>query len=136
MIDLSAENAQALCDHGAAPLTVPPSSTIKRKCCSSEKPSTTTAALPTASGVATPLSAVSTTVHTDIEDADWTIDGVKSIIWPKGDDLEVRDTNGMTILLLAAKHGRGHMVEALLAAGADVEAKDSRGFTPACWVSG
>ncbi|CAN0481429.1 unnamed protein product, partial [Laminaria digitata] len=44
-----------------------------------------------------------------------------------GHDLETRDGEGMTMLLLAARHGRGHMVEALIAAGADIEATDARG---------
>lgn len=80
------------------------------------------------------MSVVSTTLHTRIEDADWTVDGVKSLIWPGGHDLETRDGEGMTMLLLAARHGRGHMVEALIAAGADIEAADMRGYTSVCWV--
>ena len=128
-VDLSAENAQALCDHGAAAPPPP-----------AENTATTTgggagSGLATASGVATPMSVVSTTLHARIEDTDWTIDGVRSLIWPSSDaDLEARDPEGMTVLLLAARHGRGHMVEALLAAGVDTGACDERGYTAVSWV--
>ncbi|CAM9171843.1 unnamed protein product, partial [Choristocarpus tenellus] len=52
-----------------------------------------------------------------------------------GVDPEVKDQNGMTVLCLAARHGRGRMVEVLLKAGARVDAEDNRGFTPACWAA-
>lgn len=81
------------------------------------------------------MSVVSTTLHARVRDADWTVDGVRSLIWPVGDDdLEARDSGGMTMLLLASRHGRGRMVEALLKAGVDTEASDARGYTAACWV--
>lgn len=80
-------------------------------------------------------SVVSIALDTDLEDTDWTVDGVKSLVWPTADDPAARDSEGMTMLLLAAKHGWGHMVGTLLAAGASMEATDERGYTPACWVS-
>ncbi|CAM9750752.1 unnamed protein product, partial [Discosporangium mesarthrocarpum] len=49
-------------------------------------------------------------------------------------DVEARDEEGMTALALAARHGRGRMAEALLRAGANMEAVDGGGYTPACWV--
>ncbi|CAM9522594.1 unnamed protein product, partial [Choristocarpus tenellus] len=52
-----------------------------------------------------------------------------------GVDIEARDEEGMTPLALAARHGRGRMVEALLRAGANMEAVDVRGYTPACWAA-
>ncbi|CAM9372098.1 unnamed protein product, partial [Sphacelaria rigidula] len=58
-----------------------------------------------------------------------------SIVWPRGQDLEARDDEGMTTLALAAKHGMGRMAEGLLAAGAAVDAEDYQGYTPLCWVS-
>lgn len=129
-VDLSAENAQALCDHGAA---APPPATAVPAAADSD--ATTGGGLATASGVATPMSVVSTTLHARIEDTDWTVDGVRSLIWPRGDaDLEARDPEGMTVLMLAARHGRGHMVEALLSAGVDTRACDERGYTAVSWV--
>lgn len=81
------------------------------------------------------MSVVSTTLHARVEDADWTVDGVRSLIWPAGDfDLEARDPEGMTMLLLASRHGRGRMVEALLSVGVDTKAADERGYTAVCWV--
>jgi ankyrin repeat protein len=48
------------------------------------------------------------------------------------------DAEGVTALMLAANRGRLDMVRALVAAGADVNAADARGFTPlfhACYNS-
>lgn len=63
------------------------------------------------------------------------IDDAHSLIWPRGDDLEATDGNQMTWLALAAKHGAGRRTEALLEAGANVDAEDDQGYTPLCWVS-
>lgn len=137
-VDLSAENAQALCDHGAT-APPPPTGTGTAAAAAGDEGSGCSggSGLATVSGVATPMSVVSTTLHARIKDADWTIDGVRSLIWPSGDaDLEARDPEGMTVLLLAAKHGRGHMVEALLAAGVDAAACDERGYAAVSWVRG
>ena len=46
-----------------------------------------------------------------------------------GYDLNTRDDKGYTGLILAAYHGRGEAVDALLAAGADACAGDKRGNT-------
>lgn len=71
---------------------------------------------------------------TSIDGADQSMDDGTCLIWPRGSDLEARDEEGMTALALAARHGRGRMVERLLAAGASVDAEDERGCTPLCWV--
>jgi ankyrin repeat protein len=44
--------------------------------------------------------------------------------------IDARDGNGRTALMLATLHGRGPAVEALLAAGADPNAADEQGTTP------
>ncbi len=131
-VDLSDENAQALCDHGAA---APPPATPPSSGGVGGGGGGGSGLLATASGVATPMSVVSTTLHARVEDTDWTVDGVRSLIWPAGDfDLEARDPEGMTMLLLASRHGRGRMVEALLSVGVDTKATDQRGYTAVCWV--
>ena len=45
-------------------------------------------------------------------------------------DVNVRDQEGGTLLMLAAYAGNGLMVNALIEAGADVNAHDERGWTP------
>lgn len=117
-LHLSPENAQALYDHGAVAVTA----------ATGEKTNGENTSIPVS---------VSAALHTDLEDIDWTVDGVKSFVWSTedGDDPEARDSEGMTMLLLAAKHGWGHMVETLLAGGSMIEAMDERGYTPVCWVS-
>lgn len=119
-IDLSAENAQALRDHGAALPATAASKDAREK----------SPTLGSVTSVATPISVASMALHSPVEDAVWT----KSLMWPGGDDIEIRDKKGMTMLLLAARHGRGHVVDALLALGVDVEAVDEQGYTPLCWV--
>lgn len=114
---------QALSDHGASTTTGPPATPDNA------------VALATASGVTTPMSVVCTTLHEHIRGADWTVDGVLSLIRSVGDDdLEARNSEGMAVLLLALQHRRGHVVETLLAAGADSETLGERGYTAACWV--
>lgn len=44
--------------------------------------------------------------------------------------IDARDSNGRTALMLATLRGRGPAVEALLAAGADPNAADAQGITP------
>jgi ankyrin repeat protein len=46
-----------------------------------------------------------------------------------GDDLEARDAQGATALLVAAERGSPAMVRALLSGGADVRAEDANGNT-------
>jgi hypothetical protein len=45
-------------------------------------------------------------------------------------DVDGRDENGRTALLLAAQHGQAHAVDVLLAHGADPNAADANGTTP------
>jgi uncharacterized protein len=48
----------------------------------------------------------------------------------EGADLEARNTDGATALMLAARAGRLDVVRALIEAGADVNAKDEQGWGP------
>ncbi|CAM9876677.1 unnamed protein product [Ectocarpus fasciculatus] len=134
-LGLSAENAQALCDLGAAPPPPPPTKSEPTPTAGLASTTTSAAALATTSAIETPISAVSATLHARIQDADWTVDGVRSLAWLAGDhDLEARDSEGMTMLLSAARHGRGHMVNSFLCAGVNRNATDDRGYTAVCWV--
>jgi ankyrin repeat protein len=45
-------------------------------------------------------------------------------------NVNARDSEGRTALMLAARHGQTKAVLALLAAGADPNVADSHGFTP------
>jgi ankyrin repeat protein len=47
----------------------------------------------------------------------------------KGADIELRDKNGLTPLILAAICNHGEMVDLLITAGADMEARDENGST-------
>ncbi|CAM9237303.1 unnamed protein product [Hapterophycus canaliculatus] len=141
-IDLSDDNARALCGHGAAARPLPPTPTPRNPHPETDAAATTTAGtaggrnLETTSGVATPMPVVCTPSHARVEDADWTIDGVRSLVWPNdNDDPEARDSAGMTMLLRAARQGRGRMVQALLSAGVDVGASDKEGYTAVCWAA-
>lgn len=47
-----------------------------------------------------------------------------------GQYLKVTDRNGDYALHIAVKHGRGEVIDALLAAGADIEGKNNHSYTP------
>ncbi|CAM9613695.1 unnamed protein product [Ectocarpus sp. 4 AP-2014] len=136
-LGLSAENAQALCDHGAVVSLPPPSTKSEPTPAAGLAGATTSAsALATTSAIETPMLAVSATLHACIQDVYWTVDGVRSLAWPAGDhDLEARNSEGMTMLLSAARHGRGHMVDSFLSAGVNRNAVDDRGYTAVCWAA-
>ncbi|CAM9856530.1 unnamed protein product [Scytosiphon promiscuus] len=139
VVGLSDDNAHALCDHGAAISPLPKATSPPTDISSAATRIPGTAgggSLETTDDVVTPMSFVSTAFHGRVEDADWTGDGVRSLARPTaGNDLEARDAEGMTLLLLAARCGRGHMVEALLTAGANAGASDDRGYTAVCWAA-
>src|SRR5690625_1262242 len=52
-----------------------------------------------------------------------------------GANIEARDDNGVTPLMLASAGGSADVVQALLAAGANTEARDAEGWTPLMWAS-
>ncbi|CAM9403688.1 unnamed protein product [Ectocarpus sp. 12 AP-2014] len=134
-LGLSKENSPSLCDHGAE-VSLPLPSTKSEPTPAAGLAGTTNsvAALATTSAIETPMLAVSAILHARIQDVDWTVDGVRSLAWPSGDhDLEARNSEGMTMLLSAAKHGRGHMVDSFLSAGVNRNAVDDRGYTAVCW---
>ena len=53
----------------------------------------------------------------------------------QGDDVNAKDANGNTALILAAKTGRKELCETLIAAGADVNAQNNDGDTALLWAA-
>ena len=53
----------------------------------------------------------------------------------QGGDVNAKDANGNTALILAAKTGRKELCEALIAAGADVNAQNKAGETALIWAA-
>ena len=63
------------------------------------------------------------------------VDDIRAILKESPDSAKARDADGATPLHYAAERGDREMVVALLAAGADINARDGRfGATPAGWA--
>lgn len=60
---------------------------------------------------------------------------VMEILIEKGVEVNSKDSNGETPLLIGAKFGKDNVVEVLIANHADVNSKDNEGLTPLHYYS-
>lgn len=139
-VELSEENAHVLRDNGASPAATTaailrPHERISCSCCSQHGPKSmrlsTSDMYRSTAGTASDHSKFPLR---GVKDADWTVDGVKPQFPFDGYLMRLTDGERTDLLMLAAKHGRGLTMNALIAAGADVTATDKRGFAALSWV--
>eukprot|EP00757_Euglenozoa_sp_SAG-D1_P022366 gene22366-8885_t len=75
------------------------------------------------------LRKVDTTEPVDGSCTGHSMPNVVKILLQAGADIEAKDQDGWTALLIACHNGHSDVVEMLLQAGADIEAKDQHGWT-------